>query len=112
MALPNPNRAVIDIRKLRDYCLSPTNPVGKHKARVFLSVLGFTDADAEFMRELIRMALSANEAVLVKTDEYGDRYYFDFIAVTQTGQATIRTAWIVKSGEDYLRLTSCYILEG
>jgi len=111
MALPNPDRAVIDIRKLRDYCLSPMNPVGKNKAKVFLSALGLTDADAQFLHDLIRMALLANEAILVKTDEYGDRYYFDFVAVTQAGQATIRAAWIVKIGEDFPRLASCYILE-
>lgn len=35
MKLPNADRAVVGLAKLRDYCLSPTHPRGRHKARVF-----------------------------------------------------------------------------
>lgn len=35
MKLPNGDRAVVDIVKLTDYCLSTTHPRGRHKARVF-----------------------------------------------------------------------------
>jgi len=38
--LPNGDRAILDIRKLEDYCLSPSHPRGRHKARVFQRVLG------------------------------------------------------------------------
>ena len=51
MKLPNADQAVVDIAKLRDYCLNPLHPVGKHKARVFRSALGFTIDDAERLRE-------------------------------------------------------------
>jgi hypothetical protein len=44
--LPNPDDAVVDIRKLRDYCLNPAHPRGRNKARVFASVLGLTASDA------------------------------------------------------------------
>ena len=40
--LPNPDRAVVDLAKLRDYCLNPQHEEGKHKARVFASALGLT----------------------------------------------------------------------
>ena len=43
--LPNAERAVVDIAKLRDYSLNPTHDVGKHKARVFRSALGLTVDD-------------------------------------------------------------------
>ena len=38
---------VVEIAKLRDYCLSDTHPRGRHKARVFRSRLALTAADAE-----------------------------------------------------------------
>jgi len=44
--LPNAERAVADIEKLRDYALNPEHDEGQHKARVFLSALGFTQDDA------------------------------------------------------------------
>lgn len=37
MKLPNADRAVVDLRKLRDYCLSQEHPRGQHKARLFKS---------------------------------------------------------------------------
>ena len=46
MILPNPSSAVFDIEKLRDYCLDSEHPRGTHKARVFESALGMTQADA------------------------------------------------------------------
>jgi hypothetical protein len=37
MLLPNGKLAIVDIRKLRDYCVNPGNPRGSAKARVFAS---------------------------------------------------------------------------
>lgn len=37
MKLPNGDRAVISMGKLRGYCLNPEHPSGRHKARVFAS---------------------------------------------------------------------------
>lgn len=37
MKLPNAERAVVDVRKLRNYCLNAEHPRGQHKARVFKS---------------------------------------------------------------------------
>jgi hypothetical protein len=47
MKIPNADRAVVDIRKLRDYCLNPQHDEGKHKARLFAVALG--------MRPMTRM---------------------------------------------------------
>jgi hypothetical protein len=35
--LPNSERAILDIRKIEDYCLNPEHPRGRHKARLFVS---------------------------------------------------------------------------
>ena len=50
MLIPNAENAVVDIRKLRDYCLNPEHDDGKHKARLFSSILGMTPDNAEKLR--------------------------------------------------------------
>lgn len=50
MKLPSPERAVVDIRKLGEYCLNAEHPRGQHKARVFKSALGWTADQAEDVR--------------------------------------------------------------
>lgn len=47
MPLPNGDKAVVDIEKIRAYCLSMVHPRGKHKARVFQAVLGISVEHAE-----------------------------------------------------------------
>jgi hypothetical protein len=51
MQLPNSDRAVVEIEKLRDYSLNPNHPVGKHKARAFKAALGITLEDAAWLRD-------------------------------------------------------------
>jgi hypothetical protein len=41
---PHAESAVLDIRKLEDYCLNPSHPRGRHKARVFLDEAGIAAA--------------------------------------------------------------------
>jgi hypothetical protein len=108
--LPNPGRAVVDIRKLRNYCLSPDHRRGCHKARVFAASLGLTVADAHYLREALLAAVRDNDAVAVEHDEYGMRYVLDFMARGPDGQATVRSAWIIRRGEDFPRMTSCFVL--
>ncbi len=95
MKLPNSERAVVEIEKLRDYCLSPTHPHGRHKARVFAAVLGLAASDAELLRNELLKAARENDAQPAEQDEYGQRYGVDFIMQTARGRATVRSAWIV-----------------
>ncbi len=111
MKVPNADRAVVDIRKLRDYSLSPTHRTGKHKARVFLAALGMTANDAESLRRALLQAVRENEADLGLQDDFGQRYQVDFLLEWRGRQAMIRSAWIIEFGTSYLRLTSCYVLE-
>ncbi len=46
MKIPNADQAFVDLRKLRDYCLNPEHPRGRHKARLFKGALGWTADDA------------------------------------------------------------------
>jgi len=110
MKLPGGDRAVVDLAKLRDYCLNPRHPRGRHKARVFASALGITSADAEQLRRALLKAASESEAVLGVGDEYGQRFVLDFEITQPGGRATVRSYWIVLEHEDFPRLTSCYVI--
>ena len=108
--LPNADRAIVDVAKLRDYCLNEAHPLGKHKARVFKSRLGLTRSDADHLRALILVAATRESARRGLLDGYGQRYVLDFLCVTPAGSADVRTTWIVLAGDVLPRLTSCYVL--
>ncbi len=109
MKLPNADRAVVDIKKLRDYCLNPEHRRGRHKARVFAATTGLTKDKAGELREALLAAVRDNDASPSQQDEYGSRYVIDFAMSGPRGQAIIRSSWIVLQGEDFPRLTSCYV---
>lgn len=108
--LPNAERAVVDIEKLRDYCLSLEHPRGRHKARVFQAALGLTADHAEELRQALLAAVRTAEAAPTEKDGFGRRFVVDFVMEGPAGQASVRSAWIVRRGEDFPRLTSCHVL--
>ena len=110
MRLPNADNAVIDLKKLRDYCLNPMHPRGKHKARVFQSLLGITQDDVEILKVAILVGIANNDCLVGETDVYGKRYNVDFPVHIKGRNALVRTTWIIKNKEDFPRLTSWYIL--
>ena len=78
MLLPNGEQAIVDIRKLRDYCLNPDNPRGSRKARVFRSALGMTKVDAAALRQKLLQVDALEQAKVGEIDRYGQRYTLDF----------------------------------
>ena len=110
MKLPNAERAVVQIEKLRTYSLNPHHEAGKHKARVFQAALGLTIDDADWLREKILAAVPGEDAYEGSPSVFGRKYVVD-ILVTRGGRSgTVRTTWIIEHGVDYPRLTSCYVL--
>ncbi len=109
MKLPNGERAIVDRRKLEEYCLNPHHPRGRNKARVFASV-GVGRADAEVLREALLVAARNAEAQLGAANPYGKRYVVDFDLLRQARTVRIRSTWIVRFGEDLPRLTTCYVV--
>ena len=100
----------METRKLRDYCLSPEHPRGRHKARGFASALGLTVDDSQELRRALLAAALSEEALVAEEDEYGQRYMLDFEMSTEMGSAVVRSGWMVRSGEDFPRFTSCWVL--
>ncbi len=110
MKLPGGARALVDVAKLRDYCLNPHHPRGRHKARVFASALGLTSTDAKRLGQALLKAAADCEATPGELDDYGQRYVLDFEMGGPGGLVTVRSNWIVLSGEDFPRMTSCFVV--
>ncbi|NDJ19410.1 DUF6883 domain-containing protein [Myxacorys almedinensis] len=110
MLIPNAENAVVDVRKLRDYCLNSEHDDGKHKARLFLSILGMTAGNAEELRQILLEIVTIHEARLGRQDEFGQRYTLDFTIAWQNRSATLRSGWIIEHGSKIPRLTTCYLL--
>lgn len=79
MKLPGGDNVEIDQRKLTDYALSSTHPVGKHKARLFALKLGLTRDDAPVLIEALRTAAASEDASPAEVDAWGVRYRIDFL---------------------------------
>jgi len=100
----------IDIRKLRDYCLNPNHPIGKHKARVFASQLGIQRSEAQILKEKILQEMTDAEIVPAFEDQFGKRFSADLSININNRFALVRTIWIIKTGNDTPELVTCYII--
>lgn len=110
MKIPNAENALVDIRKLRDYCLNPSHDEGKHKARLFSAALDMKADDAEELRSILLQAVQVNEARFGRKDAFGQRYTVDIVIQWRGKQALVRSAWIIEHHSNIPRLTSCYPL--
>jgi hypothetical protein len=79
----------VEIRKLRDYCLNPEHPRGRHRARVFASALNFTAEDSGELRQALLFATLLEEVSPAEEDGYGKRCVLDFEMSTDAGSATV-----------------------
>ncbi len=111
MFIPNADNAIIDLGKLQDYCLNPEHDKGKHKAKLFSSILGMKSENAEELRQILFEIIKTHEAQLGKRDDYGQRYTLDFPIEWQNRKATLRSGWIIEHNVGVPRLTSCYPLK-
>ena len=109
MRLPNGDRAYVDMDKLTEYCLNPAHPRGRHKARVFESALGLTAVHADFLRDELLDAARTHEATLGEADSFGQRFVVELEAAGPAGIAVVRSAWIIRSQEDFPRLVTCHV---
>ncbi len=109
MHLPNAENAIIDLHKLTGYVLDANNVRGQHKAKVMAAALGVTIENAEELKTALLRAVLTTECVARELDFYGQRYRVDCKIKTGIGEATVRTGWIIRRGEKFPRLTTCFV---
>lgn len=110
MKLPNAANAFVDLAKLRDYSLSRTHEEGQHKARVFFAALGLESGDAVWLKDQLLRAAITEECQLGRRSEFGQRYQIDCTLRHEGRAARIRSGWIVRTGETFPRLVTCFVI--
>jgi hypothetical protein len=73
MKLPNSQRCDLGT-KLEDDSVNPLHREGRNKARVFASVLGITQANAEVLAATIRLAAATSEDAEARRDNGFGKY--------------------------------------
>ena len=107
MRVPNRDKAIFDVRKVREYLLSSTHPVGRFKAQYF-SVLGY-DADAWTTLEAhLRETLDSDNVEYIE-GEFGSKFVVRSIITSPSGiKARLITVWIILNGEENPRFVTAY----
>ena len=110
MKLPNGQRADLGT-KLEDYSLNPSHRDGRHKARVSAATLSITLDNRQLLRDALLQAAATSDAAESRGDNgFGEMFLLRFPLTTSKGAAIILSVWIVRHGEDFPRLTTCYIV--
>jgi hypothetical protein len=108
MKLPNSHKAVVVERKVREYLLSASHPVGRFKARFFGSIGFPPEAWSEFVEALRQVAVEG-DAQVIEESEYGQKYVVrGRIGGPGTRQTEVDSVWIIRAGDDTPRLVTVY----
>jgi hypothetical protein len=110
MKLPNGERAIVDDKKLLDYCLSPTHARGRHKARLFAAATGLTRHHLILLRRKLMDAARTGDAVATRRNAFGQLYKIEFSCTGPSGTAKVLSAWVILDAdlEKIPRLVTCY----
>jgi hypothetical protein len=108
--VPNAESAILDIRKIAEYCLNPVHPRGRHKARVFRDALDLMQDDAGWLQAALLDGLRQGEATELSNDVLGSRWRVDMPVSRHGKSVVVRTVWIVRSGEQIPRFVTCWVL--
>ena len=106
--LPNASNATVDPNKVRDYLLSPSHPIGRFKAVVFLA-LGYSQQEWETLRDdLLGLAKTGN-AVPTEPSTYGQKYEVSGKLTGPNGRAgNFKTIWLVEFEKSAPRFLTAY----
>ncbi len=98
--------------KLTQYALNPEHPVGKHKAKVFESALGYTLDNHQDLIDNVYRNIDESKFVPKGNHGHGMRYEQILELVGPNGnKAKVLTAWIETDGKGKgKRLTTIYVL--
>lgn len=107
--LPNSDQAILDIRKIEDYCLNPQHPRGRHKARVFRETLGIGRDESYWFRSAILSAVRQADVAEPASDAAGRRWRIDIFIERQNRKIVVRTVWIIRTGENTPRFVTCWV---
>jgi hypothetical protein len=92
MKLPNAQKAIVDEKKVREYLLSPSHPVGRFKAKFFGSIGFPPEAWSPFLKALQRLAEEGEACCLTIANTGGNTLFVGKYLVRAHGpQRSIRS---------------------
>jgi hypothetical protein len=108
MRLPHAERAIIEERKLRDYLLSPTHPVGRFKA-AFFARMGYAQERWEELERDLREQHLIREAEEIGETRYGRKYRIRAPLEGPSGRKVeLVSIWIIRKGETVPHFVTAY----
>ena len=110
-ALPNVESAIVPLRKLTEYPLDPNHTRGSDKSRVFAAALGFNKGNVQSLADQISKAVLYHPAVEQQATAFGRKFAVNVPVTGPIGSGTVRTGWILKTGETIPRMTTVYVLK-
>lgn len=112
---------IIEKRKLEEYLLSPIHPDGMHKLRLWQSVFGIGEGDADLLERLIRSQLSQaspeeHKLVVTKDDPPRTVRRWELVIPRFRGpngnEGTVSTAWALDPDKEHPHLTTARPIVG
>ena len=108
MRLPNGDKAVVEEKKVREYLLSGSHPVGRFKARFFAGIGFGSERWQELVAALVNIA-ATGQAELVAENERGRKYrVFGTIPGPGGRNVGVVSVWVVGPEGDRPRLVTVY----
>jgi uncharacterized protein YbjT (DUF2867 family) len=108
MKLPNADKVVIPPTKIRDYLLSPTHPVGRHKA-AFFARLGFVRGRWQELEAALRAHAVAHDVSRAEDSQFGKRYAVEGPITSPDGRNPgVRSVWFTETGSSVPVFVTAY----
>jgi hypothetical protein len=100
MKLKNGSKAIVSSFKITEYLLSSSHPIGKSKAKFFMS-FGFSAGKWKELSDSLKELASRAEVQKTRLSPFGTSYTVDGKIRTPSGRyPLVRTVWFVeKNGE-------------
>lgn len=98
--------------KFTKYLLSPTSPVGKHKARLFKAALGYTMDNWENLLDNIFDNFDESKLIEIGTIGEGIKYNYTMNLTGPNGNTRpVKTTWILRSETNTYQLVTAIVLK-
>jgi hypothetical protein len=106
--LPNAHKTIIDLKKVREYLLSPSHPDGRYKAAFFRN-FGYDASDNSQLRNDFQKLILSHDAIQEAASSYGKKYLVQGKITGPSGETfNISTFWIILEGEEVPRFITVY----
>jgi hypothetical protein len=106
--VPNADRAVIAVEKIRDYLLNPAHRRGGSKARRLIA-MGYSADDWQQLADDLRSQHLGRDVDAQEQNEYGEKYIIIADLLGPVGDSVpFRSVWQIDVGTDVPRLITMY----